>query len=48
MPQAETITLERSGHHVGVDAREGLIAILRNAASPAASGFHRRRRFLIC
>jgi pimeloyl-ACP methyl ester carboxylesterase len=37
MPQAETITLERSGHHIGVDAREELLAILRNAVAPGAT-----------
>jgi pimeloyl-ACP methyl ester carboxylesterase len=35
IPHAETITLERSGHHMGVDAREQLVDILRNAVSPA-------------
>jgi pimeloyl-ACP methyl ester carboxylesterase len=34
IPQAETITLERSGHHVSVDAREQLVAILRDSVSP--------------
>ena len=28
MPQARTITFEQSGHHVGVDAREELLALL--------------------
>lgn len=30
MPQARTVTLEQSGHHVGFDAREELIALLRD------------------
>jgi len=30
MPQARTITFEQSGHHVGVDAREQLLALLRD------------------
>ena len=41
MPQAHTVTLEQSGHHVGFDAREELIAILRDTvgerAKPSAS-----------
>jgi pimeloyl-ACP methyl ester carboxylesterase len=45
MPQARTVTLEQSSHHVGIDAREELLALLRDvvarqgdaAASAAAS-----------
>lgn len=32
LPRARTVTLERSGHWVGLDAREELLAILRDAA----------------
>jgi pimeloyl-ACP methyl ester carboxylesterase len=28
MPQARTVTLEQSGHHIGVDARAELVALL--------------------
>jgi pimeloyl-ACP methyl ester carboxylesterase len=34
MPQATTVTFERSGHHIGVDARDELLALLRSAVSP--------------
>jgi 3-oxoadipate enol-lactonase len=30
MPRARAVTLERSGHHVGIDAREELVALLRD------------------
>lgn len=32
LPRARTVTLERSGHWVGLDAREELLAILRDVA----------------
>ena len=32
MPQARTVTLEHSSHHVGIDVREELLALLRNVA----------------
>jgi hypothetical protein len=36
MPQADAVTLEESGHHIGVDAREELVALLRDlVAKPA-------------
>ena len=42
MPQARTVTLEQSGHHVGIDAREELVALLREVvaegSAPAAEG----------
>ena len=45
MPQARTVTLEESGHHVGIDAREELVALLRDvvargegASASAAAG----------
>jgi pimeloyl-ACP methyl ester carboxylesterase len=45
MPQARSVTLENSGHHVAVDAREELVALLRDvvvkrdeASAPAATG----------
>ena len=39
MPQARVVTLERSGHHIALDARDELIAILRErvAELPAAA-----------
>lgn len=33
MPQARAVTFAGSGHHVGVDAREQLLAVLREAVS---------------
>lgn len=43
-PQARTITLEQSGHHVAIAAREELVALLRDvvarrdgASAPAAT-----------
>ena len=33
MPQARTVTLEESGHHVGIDAREDLVALLRDVVA---------------
>ena len=36
MPQARTVTLEESGHHVGIDAREELVALLRNVVAGRA------------
>lgn len=45
MPQARTVTFETSGHHVALDAREELLAVLREvlarrdeASAPAATG----------
>jgi pimeloyl-ACP methyl ester carboxylesterase len=37
MPQARTVTLEQSGHHIGVDAREELVALLREVVAKRAS-----------
>jgi pimeloyl-ACP methyl ester carboxylesterase len=44
MPQARTTTLEQSGHHIGIDARVELVALLRDvvtkhekASAPRAS-----------
>jgi pimeloyl-ACP methyl ester carboxylesterase len=44
MPQARSVTLEESGHHVAIDAREELVALLRDvvarrdeASAPAAA-----------
>lgn len=36
MPQARTVTLQESGHHVGIDAREELVALLRNVVAGRA------------
>jgi hypothetical protein len=36
MPQARTVTLADSGHHVGLDARDELLALLRDAATARA------------
>jgi lipase len=33
MPQARAVTLEHSGHHIGVDAREELVALLRDVVA---------------
>jgi pimeloyl-ACP methyl ester carboxylesterase len=33
MPQARTVTFEQSGHHVGVDARDELLAVLREVVA---------------
>ena len=33
MPQARAVTLEQSGHHVGIDAHEELLALLREAVA---------------
>ena len=39
LPQAEVVTLERSGHHVALDARDELLALLRaQVAAPAVGG----------
>ena len=38
MPQARTVTLANSGHHVGLDAADELISILREAASATVAG----------
>ena len=35
MPQARVVTLERSGHYVGLDAREEVLGLLRGAAGAA-------------
>jgi len=35
MPQARSATLENSGHHIALDAREDLLAILRDAVREA-------------
>jgi pimeloyl-ACP methyl ester carboxylesterase len=35
MPQARSLTLENSGHHIGIDAREDLVALLRDVAARA-------------
>ena len=37
MPQAEIVTLEHSGHHIGVDARDDLLRILREAVGVGAA-----------
>ena len=36
MPQASTVTLEQSGHYVGFDARDELIALLRDVVARSA------------
>lgn len=36
MPQARTVTFEHSGHHIGVDAREELVQLLRDIVSARA------------
>jgi pimeloyl-ACP methyl ester carboxylesterase len=36
MPQARTVTFADSGHHVGVDARDELLAVLRDVVTRAA------------
>jgi pimeloyl-ACP methyl ester carboxylesterase len=33
MPQARTATLEESGHHIGIDARDELVALLRDVVA---------------
>jgi pimeloyl-ACP methyl ester carboxylesterase len=33
MPHARAVTLEKSGHHVGIDAREELVALLRDVVA---------------
>jgi pimeloyl-ACP methyl ester carboxylesterase len=33
MPQARSVTFEQSGHHVGIDAREELLALLRDTVA---------------
>ena len=33
MPQARTATLEESGHHIAIDAREELVALLRDVVA---------------
>lgn len=38
MPQARTVTLATSGHHVGLDAPEELLGILRDASPASAAG----------
>ena len=38
MPQARAVTLEESGHHVGIDAREELVALLRDVVAGRAEG----------
>ena len=37
MPQARTVTLANSGHHVGLDAADELLGILREATTAAAA-----------
>ena len=37
MPQARTVTLENSGHHIGVDAAHELLGILREATAATAA-----------
>jgi pimeloyl-ACP methyl ester carboxylesterase len=37
MPQAETVTLAHSGHHVGLDAADELLGILREAKTATAA-----------
>jgi pimeloyl-ACP methyl ester carboxylesterase len=36
MPQARTVTLANRGHHVGLDAADELISILRDAKTATA------------
>ena len=36
MPQARAVTFEQSGHHVGVDAREELLGLLRDVVARRA------------
>jgi pimeloyl-ACP methyl ester carboxylesterase len=38
MPEARTLTLEESGHHVGIDAREELVALLRDVVATRDAG----------
>jgi pimeloyl-ACP methyl ester carboxylesterase len=38
MPQARAVTFEQSGHHVGVDAREELLGLLRDVVARRAEG----------
>lgn len=33
MPQARTATLDESGHHIGIDARDELVALLRDVVA---------------
>jgi pimeloyl-ACP methyl ester carboxylesterase len=36
MPQARAVTFEESGHHIGVDAREELVGLLRDVVARGA------------
>jgi pimeloyl-ACP methyl ester carboxylesterase len=36
MPQARSVTFEQSSHHIGVDAREELLALLRDVVAKSA------------
>ena len=37
MPHARVVTLEHSGHHIGLDVRDELIGILRESVPPPAA-----------